>query len=139
MTRQYYGIENLAMTAQQKQMLIDALKLLGDNNSPYPNFRNHTKPRLDGEAVIFEAKFNDSDWTIDALKNRLANIFSVDVSGISASTNQTVYGPVVTFEYNAVNRMRLVAFGGLLATWSESHDAVLDYLSANSAEWESEV
>ena len=138
MTRQYYGIENLALNDTQRQTLIDALKQLGDNQSVYPNFRNHRRVRLDGDAVIFEGKFNDADWTIDSIKNKLANIFSISAAVITDSVNQTVYGPVVTFGAGETDRLRMVAFGGLLATWEESHDAVLDYLSNNHLDWESE-
>jgi hypothetical protein len=134
MARQYYGIEDLGLTAGQQQTLVDALKQLGDNQSVYPNFRNHWRVRLDGEAVIFEGRFDDSDWTVDSLKNKLANVLGIAPALISDSNQATQYGPVVTFSWSG-DKLRLIAFGGLLATWEESHDAVLAYLAANSVEW----
>lgn len=138
MNRQYYGIEDLGMTAGQRQTLVDALKQVGDNQSPFPNFRNHRRVRLDNKAVIFEGSFNDSDWTVSSMKSRLANIFSVDPAMVGDSTQQTQYGPVVTYSHNG-DKLRMIAFGGLLATWEESHNLVLVFLSDNQADWEVEI
>ena len=138
MSRQYYGIENLNMTNAQRDTLVDALKQIGDNQNPNPSRRNHRRIRLDGQAVIFEALWDDSDWTIDALKNRLGNVFGVDPATIDSSVNQTAYGPVVTLSRNAIDYIRLIAFGGLLATYPDSHALVLEYLFNNLAEWEPE-
>lgn len=137
MSLQYYGIEDLALTVNQRQTLIDALKQIGDNQAIYPNWRNHWRVRNDNKAVIFEGRFNDEDWTVDMMKNRLANIFGISPAIIDATTTQTQYGPMVTFGAGGTDRMRMIAFGGLLATWEQSHDAVLSYLANNSAEWES--
>lgn len=136
MTRQYYGIENLGLTAPQKQTLITALQALGDNANLNPSRRNHWRIRTDNDAVIFEAQFNYADWTVQAITNRLATIFGVDPSTITATTSSTQYGPVVTFDRPAgTNRLRLVAFGGFLATYAESHNAAIAYLIANAAAW----
>lgn len=135
MSTQYYGIEDLGMTAAQRQTLIAALQALGDNQSKYPNHRNHWKVRLDNLAVIFEGKFNDADWTVNSLKNKLANIFNVDPSTVGDSQQSTQYGPMVTFSRSG-DKLRMIAFGGLLASWAESHDQVLSYLAANKEDWE---
>jgi hypothetical protein len=136
MSIQYYGIENLGLNALQKATLVDALKQIGDNHSPYPNHRNHWRVRLDNDAVIFEGKFSDEDWTADSVKNKLANIFGVNPATIGDSTQSTQYGPVVTYSRGG-DKLRLIAFGGLLASWEESHDKVLAFLADNRAEWES--
>ena len=135
MSIQYYGIEDLGLTAAQRQTLIDVLKQTGDNQSIYPNHRNHWRVRLDNKAVIFEGKFNDADWTVDSLKNKLANIFNVAPGTIGDSSQSTQYGPVVTYS-RAGDKLRLIAFGGLLASWEESHAKVLTYLSNNLDDWE---
>lgn len=135
MTRQYYGIEDLGMTAGQRQTLVDALKQVGDNQSKYPNFRNHWRVRLDNKAVIFEGKFNDSDWTVDSVKEKLANLFGVDPATVGDSTQSTQYGPAVTYSRGG-DKLRLIAFGGLLASWEESHDKVILFLRNNQADWE---
>lgn len=137
MTRQYYGIEALSLTTAQKQTLVDALKLLGRNSlHPNPCYRNHWRVRLDNNAVIFEGDFDDSNWTVISIRDRLAAIFNVAANLITSSTASTAYGPVVTYTYASQQRIRMIAFGGLLATWTQSHDAVLAYLRANLAAWE---
>ncbi len=134
MSIQYYGIEDLGLTNGQRQTLVAELEQIGDNQSIYPNHRNHWRVRLDNKAVIFEGKFNDSDWTVDSLKNKLASIFSVSPATIGSSTQSTQYGPVVTY-FRSGDKLKLVAFGGLLASWTESHDKVLAYLSNNKSAW----
>lgn len=139
MSRQYYGIENVGMTSGQKATLINVLKQLGDNQNPNSCKRNHWRVRLDGDAVIFEAQYDDSDWTLDSMKQKLADIFGVSVSNIDASSQSTSYGPLVTFAYNSSDKIRMIAFAGLLATYEDSHNAVLAYLIANKVDWEREL
>jgi len=134
MSRQYYGIENLGLTAAQKNTLVQALQGLGDNTNPNPSRRNHWRIRLDNNAVIFEASFNDDDWTVEGIKNKIATILGVNASLVTSATAQTPYGPVVTYT-RTTDRLRLVAFGGLLATYTDSQNAVLAYLFANAAAW----
>jgi hypothetical protein len=111
------------------------LRALGSNTHPNPCMRNHWRVRLDNQAVIFEANFNDEDWTVATIRQRLANIFGVNVTLVTANTTTTAYGPVVTISYSGTARLRMIAFGGLLATWAQSHDLVLAYLAANKAAW----
>ena len=135
MSRQYYGIENLALTVAQRDTLVSALRQLGANTHPNPCYRNHWRVRLDNQAIIFEGNFNDGDWTVATIRQRLATIFGVNVTLVTASTTTTAYGPVVTISYNSTARLRMIAFGGLLATWAQSHDLVLAYLAANKTAW----
>ena len=137
MSRQYYGIEDLGLTNNQRQTLIAALRDLGDNQSKYPNYRNHWRTRIDNRAIIFEGKFNDDEWNAESIKNKLANIFNVDPDLIEANSQTTQYGPVVTFSRSG-DKLRLIAFGGLLATWKESHNQVKAYLAENKTDWEEE-
>ena len=135
MSRQYYGIESLNLTTAQRQTRVDALQQLGANTHPNPSHRNHWRVRLNNLAVIFEAEFNDEDWTVSAIRTQLANIFGVNVSQVTVTTTSSAYGPLVMLAYNSSNRLRMTAFGGLLAIWTESHALALDYLMANLAEW----
>ena len=136
MARQYYGIEALDLTAQQRQTLVQALQALGRSNGhAQPAWRNHWRVRLDALAVIFEGDFDDESWTVDSIKTRLANLFDVDADSIGAQVQQTAYGPLATFTRGPAT-VRLVAFGGLLATWQESRAAALAYLAANREAWE---
>jgi hypothetical protein len=135
MSRQYYGIEAINLTLVQRQTLVDALQRLGANQHPNPSHRCHWRVRLDNLAVIFEAEFDDADWTVDGVKTRLANLLGINANLVTSAVSQTQYGPVVTYSRSG-DRLRLVAFGGLLATWDESHDQVLAYLAANTSAWD---
>ena len=132
--RFYIGIENLGLNDSQKAVLVDELQRLGRQDYPNPCLNNHWRIRLDLQAVIFEAFFEEELWTIDQIKQRLATIFNVAVSTITHTVTSTVYGPVVTFT-RTTPRLRMVVFGGTSATYDESHTAVLDYLSDNVAAW----
>ncbi len=134
MSRQYYGIEDLGLTANQRVTLVESLKQLGKNQSPYPNRRNHRRLRNDSKAIIFEGEFNDQDWAVVMIKSRLAAVFNVSPTTIDSSTTLSIYGPIVRFARGG-DKLRLIAFGGLLASWEESHDAVLEYLENNKADW----
>ena len=136
MSRQYYGVEAINLSAQQRQTLVHGLKQLGrSDDHAQPAWRNHWRIRLDNLAVIFEGDFADESWTVESIKNRLANLFNVDADSIDAQVQQTAYGPLATFTRGPAT-VRLVAFGGLLATWQESRAAALAYLAANREAWE---
>lgn len=136
----YFGIENLNLTNPQRALLVDGLKTIGDNTSPYPNFRNHWRVRLDNNAVIFEASFDEDNLTIAAIKARLATIFGVAVGTISHSSSQNAtYGLIITFTHSAQQKIRMVAFGHNGSAWGtieQSRTAAKAYLTANAAQWE---
>lgn len=102
-----------------------------------PAIMNHWRVRLDHEAVIFEALFNEDNLTIDAFRNKLADIFGVDPSTITDTVQQTQYGPLVTFARSG-DRLRFLLFGGINATWMDSGDACRQFLSDNKDDWEDE-
>lgn len=134
--RGYFFIADLGMADSQRQTLIDALKAWGTHNlSLYPNERNHWAVRPDGLAVIFEAVFDDSMLTVLRFRTKLAELYEVAVDTITATTTSTVYGPLATFKYLGVNKLRMGIFGGLTATWAESHAAVLQFLADNQDTW----
>ena len=133
--RAYIGIEDIGLTAAQRQMLIDALKVLGPRAHPQPSHLCHWRVRLDGKAAIFEADFGPGEVTIDGIKARLAAIFGIDPATISHTVAQTAYGPLVTFSRNG-DRLRMVQFGGANPTWEESWKAATAYLAANISAWD---
>lgn len=143
----YFGIENLALTAPQKQQLVDQLQALGQRNGGLPHERNHWRVRPDNDAVIFEAVFDTSNLTALQMRTYLANIFGVNVSLItSALTTPNFSGTrqsqVLTFTYNSIQRLRSVAFGsvsiaGIDTTWEQSRIEAAAYLAANAVAWES--
>jgi hypothetical protein len=105
------------------------------NDSQYPNERNHWRARTDNLAVIFEAVFDDSLMTAVAMRNRLAQLFVVSQASVTYATTQTAYGPVVTFTYNAIARLRMGVFGGVGASYTDSRAAAQAFLQANAAAW----
>ncbi len=135
-TTRMYGIENLALPPAQKAQLVDALRALGRNADPAPCRRNHWRVRPDGEAVIWHAAWDVSDWTVAAMKARLGSIFNVDPSTITASTAQTDYGPLITFGRGGTNYLRAIVFGGVDCTYEQSHAAALAYLRDYAEQWE---
>jgi len=131
----YIGIEDVALTPAARETLIDGLKQLGRaNDSPYPNLRNHWRIRPDGKAVILEAEFDDTTITAAAIKTRLVALFNVSASSVTYTTAQTVYGPTITFKQNSTVRLRMIAFGGVNATWAESRLAASAYIKACQAD-----
>lgn len=136
----YIGVENLALDAAQRQTLIDVLRALGPAADPSPARLNHWRSRLDGEAAICEAAFQESALAVATWKSRLGTIFGVSPAMIdSASINQSYAGgttPVVTFGYSGTDYIRVALFGDLAAAWMESGDECRGYLAFHRGEWE---
>lgn len=134
----YFGIENLNLTNAQRAELVSALHALGAaNDSIQPAERNHWRIRPDNDAVIFEALFDESAISIDAVKAYLGTIFSVDPATIDNANQQTQVGRMVTFSRAATDYLRMIAFGydGGWPSWKDSGDAARQYLAANAVEW----
>jgi hypothetical protein len=133
----YFYVEALSLTTPQLNTLVAQLQALGQRNADTnPRMRNHWRTRLDGQAVIFEAWWDDSHLTALAMRNRLAAIFGVANTNITYATSQTAFGPLVTYTYASVDRLRVGVFAGPTATYQDSQAAALDYLSDNAATWE---
>jgi hypothetical protein len=138
--RLYFFIEDLGLTVDQRQTLVNVLKAWGlRNDSLLPNERNHWAIRPDGKAVIFEAVFDADNLTVLWFRTKLSQIFSVSLTSITATTVSTIYGPLATFKYLTTNKLRMGIFGGVTATWDESHIAVLQYLSDYKDLWQGVV
>ncbi len=133
----YVGIEDLALTVAQRNTLITALRTLGPATDPQPARLMRFRARNDNKAAIFEALFQDQDWTVDAIKARLGSIFAVNPGLITHSTVSSDYGPAVTFQYPAgTSRLRMIAFAGVNANWEVSRLACTHYLLDNKAAWQ---
>lgn len=137
----YIGIENLGLTSTQKQDLIDMLRALGPKTNPMPAKLCHFRIRMDTEAAIFEALFNDSNLSINKFKERLGQIYNVDPQTISHTTGEAQYNggatAIITFTRGGTNRLKVAIFGGIGCTWQESRLEAVGYLAANHAQWES--
>jgi hypothetical protein len=149
MTRRhiYFGIENLNLSAEQRGALVEVLRALGPAHSGQPCRLCHWRTRLDNEAAIYEALFDEDTITVQAFKSRLGNIFDVSPSTIDHSTNQVTLDSrqtaVVTFSRNETDYLRVAFFGYAgdedWPTWEESRVEAVAYLAANEEEWEGEV
>ena len=134
----YFGIENLALSTAQRAALVTALRTLGPASDPSPACLNHWRTRLDGDAMIFEAAFNEAALTVDAWKNQLGIIFSVDAATIDHDLNAGA-NTIVVFSQGGTDYLRVALFGGIGATWAESGDACRAYLAVHAAEWENNL
>lgn len=136
----YIGIENLGLNQSQRQTLIAELKTLGPTSDPQPARLNHWRMRLDNEAAIFEALFNEDNLTIQKFKERLANLYGVDPDDIThQASNQSFAGgttTVIDFTYNKAKRLQFALFGGQGCEWMESGDECRGYLAQYRDEWE---
>lgn len=141
----YFGVENLNLNVAQRGALVDALEALGPANHPQPACRCHWRTRLDGDAGIYEALFDENDITVTKFKERLGTIFSVDPSTIDHAVSDTKFNAlqtaVVTFSRGGVDYLRAAFFGfsgGAWPGWKQSGDECRAYLALNKAEWEEE-
>ena len=136
MPHQYIGIEILSMTTGQRQTLIDAIRALLPERDEQPAWRVHHRMRLDNQAAIIEARWQDVDVTNGKCIQYLANAFGVAPATVTSAATTNAYGRILTLTYNAVQRVRFLIFGGVGATCEQSRQAVLAYLAANIAQWE---
>jgi hypothetical protein len=138
----YFGIENLALDDTQRATLIDALRALGPSNHPSPAFLCHWRTRPDGKAAIFEALFDEDTITIDAFKNRLGAISSIDPATIDHAINRATFAvtetAIVTFSRGGSDYLR-VAFcgydGSTWPSWEQPRAECLAYLALYAAQW----
>jgi hypothetical protein len=131
----YFAIEDVALTPDQRAAIIALLRELGPVSDPQPAHLMQFRPSLDGSRAIFEALFNADNITVVSIKAKLATAVGVDPSLIDDSTQQTVYGPLVTYSVASVDRLRYLVYGGG-ATWEESRVQARQFILDNYAEWE---
>lgn len=131
----YFGIEVISLTAPQRATLVTALRALGKQADAQPCRINHMRARLDNDAAIFEAEFDESELTVAAFKNYLGTVFGIDPATITHTTSTNVYGVLVTLARAGTDRLRVLLFGGASPTWAQSRAAAVAYLAANAAAW----
>jgi len=138
----YFGIEALSMTGAQKATLLTALQALGPSraDTDWPPFLMQFRPRLDNNAALFEARFNEDNLTVAALKQFLADAFGIPVANISNVNTSATFAskpsPIVTLRSASTDRLRVVLFGGVGAAWADSREECAAYLAANRVAWE---
>jgi hypothetical protein len=138
--RLYFAIENISLDKEKKDKLVEALKALGANNSaPQPSDRNHWRERLDGDALIFCALFDDRTIAPDAFADYLAKRLGIDKTEVSQAKTQPIYATTasdkISMAYHAVEYLRVLLFGGERGDAKKSNVEVLAYLKANAAAW----
>ena len=138
----YFGIENLNLSAAQRATLVAELKTMGPAADRQPARLLHWRTRLDNDAVIFEALFNEDNLTVNKFKQRLGTIFGVSWVTIGAATQILHYADgdtrVVTFSRTGTDYLRVALFGDVAASWQQSRRECLGYLAANMADWQEE-
>jgi len=132
----YIAVEDLALTADQRAAIVAAFRALGPGSDPQPAHLNHWRTSLGGDKAIFEAAFNVGNLTVAKVKQFLADAVGVSPSVIDTTRTQTARGPLLTFSAGGTDRMRMLAFGGIGATWEESRQQAVAYLAKNIVEWE---
>ena len=136
----YFAIEDINLNDTQRDTLLEVLKKLGPETHPSPACLNHWRTRLDNDAAIFEALFNEDLLSIDAMKDRLAAIFDISPATIDDDLTIFHFGdgntPVVVFSRNGTDYIRMALFGGVGATWEESGDECRAYLALFADQWE---
>ena len=142
----YFGIENLALTNPQRNTLVSELGLLGQEDTGLCHRRMRSRVRLDNQAIIFRAVFDENQLTPTALRNRLATIFGVAANTITPTTTTVnlagIQTQVVMFNRLGTDYLRCVMFGKPNGGWptiQQSGDAAWAYVIANLAQWESPI
>jgi hypothetical protein len=150
----YLGSDNLNLDNENWKTLIDEIRqIVGVGDLPAQQLaevgnNEHIVVGLEtySEKYIYEANFPENSVNFDKFTNRLANLFEVDSSEISYTTQlvsfpnsirQTV---LATYAYNGKNRFRVGMFGFLAddqpCTWEESKWECQRYKIANADEWD---
>lgn len=139
----YFSVERQNISAGNWAQLRALFEDMGTQGSQFPMYNNHNRERLDGNAVIYESLFDTSEVSVAAFKQLLADAFGVDVGDIGDVQGSVSYAGGTTiiwqFTYNAINRFLIERFGGGGATWQESRQETLGYLSVYKELWESDI
>jgi hypothetical protein len=142
----YFVVERLNIGAGNWASLQALFEAMGTHDSPFPCFNNHRRARLDGDAVIYESKFDTEEVSIPAFKQLLADEFSVPVEDVLhtiGAEDYAGYGTTVwTFYYDEIvpgeDRFKVERFGGG-GSWQESRAEGAGYLILYADQWEEEV
>ena len=130
----YFLLENLTLSGDDWDALAGLIKQRGANDDPQPCNRNHWRYRLDNQAVIFEALFNESAVNANAIKGLLTAVTQIPANRIDYTTDANI----TTFTIDDVESLGQIVFGGDGAEWNDSRLDCLAYLSAYRTAWEPE-
>lgn len=131
----YLAIEDIDLTAPQRAAIMAAFRALGPDSDPQPSKMLSDRVALNGDTAIFRANFKEENLTVEKVKQFLANAVGTDPGNIDDATQQTAYGPLVTYSVAAANKIRFLIFDNVGSTWNDSRLQVLAYLKANAIAW----
>ena len=157
----YWGIKKTpAMPQAAWQKFIDILEgiqptfdangnQLTDGTSPYligtNDYRENTfqvrhNLNVPFDASIYEANFDDTNLTLEIIRQKLVNAANVADNRITfTTTNQTfvnIPSPIVAYKLDGTVMFRASVFGGLGATWRQSQIECIGFLILNRVEWD---
>lgn len=139
----YFVIERQNIGITNWNALIALFEAMGTAGSRMPAHNNHWRTRLDGDAVIYESRFDTEEVSIAAFKQLLADEFNVPIEDIQSEPSSASYAGGMTtawqFLYNAIERFKAERFGDGVSVWTESGDECRGYLATNREEWEEET
>ncbi len=139
MIQLYFVAERLNIGIGNWTQLQALFEGMGTSDSKFPAWNNHKRTRLDGDAVLYESRFEPGEVSGAKFRQLLADEFGVDVQDIDQVITQEDYagvGTVVwTYSYNAVERFLVRRFGPGQVTWEQSRQECLRYLKANAVAW----
>ena len=105
-------------TATNRRVAYEATtKNIGLHDEPYPNRNTHGRSSLDESDFIMEGIFTDGEIDRDAIAAMLAPELGLPIPAFAA--------------------MSVSIFPG--DNWEERRQATVDFLTANSGDWEEEV
>ena len=137
-------VETMNVNATNRNTLFAAMRAILSQDSSQPAYINHDRVRLDSDAMILCALFDEDDVSVAQMKQYLGTVFDIDPADIgNVNDNQNAYGfeSILSYPDGVTDRIRYIAFGysGGWASWETSRLAVLAYLSDNDTAWEAET
>lgn len=136
----YFVVERGNIGVENWQALQSFFESMGTHGSKFPMHNNHSRLRLDSDAIIHESLFDPTEVSIESFKQALADEFDIDVNDIDHTVNQNDYAGrgTVTWEflYNSVIRFTVRRFGGG-GVWEYSRQECLGYIASDIESWES--
>jgi hypothetical protein len=135
----YLGAENISLTQPQKDAFRATMSAIGPVGNTSTAEQMHWRSRLDGDAVIMRALFQDSDVTGAGLRSLLATALGIPAAQVASATTTFKYKDIpsvlLTMSVAGVDKMRFIRFAGMSATVTQANVEALAYLKLNAAAW----
>lgn len=140
--RMYFVVENRGMLADHFAALLSNLNTLGPLQGQ-ANELMQNATSLNGQAVIYEASFDETKLSINEFTRYIAEatggtIRANQITNTQSTISYSATGDTrrIDFSYSNALRVRVELFGGVpLPTWQESNNEVTGYLRTNADQW----